>query len=98
VGMPEHMAPSIAAAIRQQKWKISPNPLASIRTVAHRAFNTAPMARPSRRCSPVPDTVLCGGLGGECTSTSKRKEKLRRLRRLRRYICLSAFTGDGNGF
>jgi len=35
VGMPEHMAPSIAAAIRQQKWKISPNPLASIRTAAH---------------------------------------------------------------
>jgi hypothetical protein len=35
VGMPEHMAPSVAAAIRQQKWKISPNPLASIRTAAH---------------------------------------------------------------
>ncbi len=29
VGVPEHMAPSVAAAIRQQKWKISPNPLAS---------------------------------------------------------------------
>jgi hypothetical protein len=35
VGMPEQMAPSVAAAIRQQKWKISPNPLASIRTAAH---------------------------------------------------------------
>ena len=35
VGMPEHMASSDAAAIRQQKWKISPNPLASIRTAAH---------------------------------------------------------------
>ena len=35
VGMPEHMAPNVAAAIRQQKWKISPNPLASIRTAAH---------------------------------------------------------------
>lgn len=35
VGVPEAMAPSVAAAIRQQKWKISPNPLASIRTAAH---------------------------------------------------------------
>lgn len=35
VGMPEHMASNVAAAIRQQKWKISPNPLASIRTAAH---------------------------------------------------------------
>lgn len=35
VGVPEEMAPSVAAAIRQQKWKISPNPLASIRTAAH---------------------------------------------------------------
>ena len=35
VGMPEHMASSVAAAIRQQKWKISPNPLASIRTAAY---------------------------------------------------------------
>ena len=35
VGMPEHMASSVAAAIRQQKWKISPNPLALIRTAAH---------------------------------------------------------------
>jgi hypothetical protein len=35
VGVPEHMAPSVAAAIRQQKWKISPNPLASIRTATH---------------------------------------------------------------
>jgi hypothetical protein len=35
VGLPEHMVSSVAAAIRQQKWKISPNPLASIRTAAH---------------------------------------------------------------
>jgi hypothetical protein len=35
VGVPENMAPSVAAAIRQQKWKISPNPLGSIRTSAH---------------------------------------------------------------
>ena len=35
VSMPEHMASSVAAAIRQQKWKISPNPLASIRTAAY---------------------------------------------------------------
>ena len=35
VGRPEHMASSVAAAIRQQKWKISSNPLASIRTAAH---------------------------------------------------------------
>jgi len=35
VGMPENMAASVAAAIRQQKWKISPNPLALIRTAAH---------------------------------------------------------------
>jgi hypothetical protein len=35
VGVPGHMAPSVAAAIRQQKWKISPNPLAAIRTAAH---------------------------------------------------------------
>jgi hypothetical protein len=38
VGVPEDMAPSVAAAIRQQKWKISPNPLASIRTAAHQDF------------------------------------------------------------
>ncbi len=35
VNMPIEMAPSIAAAIRQQKWKIAPNPLAVIRTGAH---------------------------------------------------------------
>jgi hypothetical protein len=35
VGMPEHMAPHVAAAIRQQKWKIAPNPLASVRTAAY---------------------------------------------------------------
>jgi ribonuclease P protein component len=35
VNMPPEMAPSVAAAIRQQKWKIAPNPLAVIRTGAH---------------------------------------------------------------
>jgi hypothetical protein len=35
VGMPENMSPGVAAAIRLQKWKISPNPLAAIRTAAH---------------------------------------------------------------
>lgn len=35
VRLPENMAPSVAAAIRLQKWKISPNPLAAIRTAAH---------------------------------------------------------------
>ncbi len=35
VSVSEEMAPSVAAAIRLQKWKISPNPLASIRTAAH---------------------------------------------------------------
>jgi hypothetical protein len=35
VNMPLEMAPSVAAAIRQQKWKIAPNPLAVIRTAAH---------------------------------------------------------------
>lgn len=35
VNMPPEMAPSVAAAIRSQKWKIAPNPLAVIRTGAH---------------------------------------------------------------
>jgi hypothetical protein len=35
VNMPVEMASSVAAAIRQQKWKIAPNPLAVIRTGAH---------------------------------------------------------------
>ena len=35
VNMPAEMAPSVAAAIRAQKWKIAPNPLAVIRTGAH---------------------------------------------------------------
>jgi hypothetical protein len=35
VNMPVEMAPSVAAAIRAQKWKIAPNPLAVIRTGAH---------------------------------------------------------------
>jgi hypothetical protein len=35
VNMQPEMAPAIAEAIRQQKWKIAPNPLATIRTAAH---------------------------------------------------------------
>ena len=35
VNMPAVMAPGVAEAIRQQKWKIAPNPLAAIRTAAH---------------------------------------------------------------
>ena len=35
VGVPDHMSAGVAAAIRLQKWKISPNPLASIRTAAY---------------------------------------------------------------
>jgi hypothetical protein len=35
VHMPETMMPAVQEAIRQQRWKIAPNPLASIRTAAH---------------------------------------------------------------
>ena len=35
VNMPPEMAPGVAEAIRMQKWKIAPNPLAAIRTAAH---------------------------------------------------------------
>lgn len=35
VQMPETMIPAIQEAIRQQRWKIAPNPLAAIRTAAH---------------------------------------------------------------
>jgi len=35
VNMQPAMAPAVAEAIRQQKWKIAPNPLATIRTAAH---------------------------------------------------------------
>ena len=45
VGMPEHMASSVAAAIRQKKWKISPNPLAAIRTAAHQEARRNPPPR-----------------------------------------------------
>ncbi len=33
--MPATMIPAIQEAIRQQKWKIAPNPLAAIRTATH---------------------------------------------------------------
>jgi hypothetical protein len=35
VKMPATMIPAVQEAIRQQRWKIAPNPLASIRTAAH---------------------------------------------------------------
>ena len=35
VQMPEAMTLAVQEAIRQQRWKIAPNPLASIRTAAH---------------------------------------------------------------
>lgn len=46
VGVPEGMAASVAAAIRQQKWKISPNPLASIRTAAHQEARKTLLSEP----------------------------------------------------
>lgn len=33
--MPAEMAAAVTEAIRQQKWKIAPNPLAVIRNAAH---------------------------------------------------------------
>jgi hypothetical protein len=44
VNMPVEMAPSVAAAIRQQKWKIAPNPLGVIRTAAHQEAKRAGMS------------------------------------------------------
>jgi hypothetical protein len=35
VNMPVEMAPAVSEAIRQQKWKINPNPLGVVRTAAH---------------------------------------------------------------
>ena len=35
IQMPDTMRPAIQEAIRQQRWRIAPNPLASIRTAAH---------------------------------------------------------------
>ena len=35
VKMPVEVAPAVMEAIRGQKWKISPNPLAAIRTASH---------------------------------------------------------------
>jgi hypothetical protein len=43
VGVSELMAASVAAAIRQQKWRISPNPLASVRTAAHQEARRTPL-------------------------------------------------------
>jgi len=37
LNMPVEMAPAVRDAISQQKWKISPNPLAQIRTAAWQA-------------------------------------------------------------
>lgn len=47
VGVPELMVPSVAAAIRQQKWQISPNPLAAIRTAAHQEARKAQLSEPT---------------------------------------------------
>ena len=33
--MSETMTPAVQEAIRQQRWKINPNPLAAVRTAAH---------------------------------------------------------------
>jgi len=44
VNMPVEMAPSVFAAIRQQKWKIAPNPLGVIRTAAHQEAKRAGLA------------------------------------------------------
>jgi hypothetical protein len=33
--MPESFTPAIQEAVRQQRWKIAPNPVASIRTIAY---------------------------------------------------------------
>ena len=35
VQLPENLKPAVQEAIRQQRWKIAPNPLAAIRTAAH---------------------------------------------------------------
>lgn len=35
VQFPETMKPAVQEAIRQQRWKIAPNPLAAIRTATH---------------------------------------------------------------
>ena len=35
VNLAVEMAPAVAEAIRQRKWKISPNPLGAIRTASH---------------------------------------------------------------
>jgi hypothetical protein len=35
VNLPVQMAPAVAEAIRQKKWRISPNPLGAIRTASH---------------------------------------------------------------
>jgi hypothetical protein len=35
VNLPAEMAPAVAEAIAQKKWKVSPNPLGTIRTASH---------------------------------------------------------------
>jgi hypothetical protein len=35
VKMPAEMAPAVAEAIRQNRWRVSPNPLGAIRTASH---------------------------------------------------------------
>ena len=47
VNMPPEMAPGVAEAIRMQKWKIAPNPLAAIRTAAHQEAKRMGIEPPS---------------------------------------------------
>jgi hypothetical protein len=35
VNLPAEMAPAVAEAIAQKKWRVSPNPLGAIRTASH---------------------------------------------------------------
>ena len=35
VNLPASMAPAVAGAMAQKKWKVSPNPLGAIRTASH---------------------------------------------------------------
>lgn len=46
VNMSEEMAPAVSEAIRQQKWKINPNPLGVVRTAAHQEARRMGIAIP----------------------------------------------------
>ena len=47
LNMTSEMAPAVKDAISQQKWKISPNPLASIRTAAWQAARRMGLSVPN---------------------------------------------------